>query len=63
VTNEADDARSMFLSFTLLKGTKLLASIDCSSDEIEKGQSVALKCLSTDKLPKAYDKVTVEDTF
>ncbi len=63
VTNKGDDARTALLTIKVLRGTRVLADITCSTDELEPGQSAAMSCFSSDDFPAKYGKVTVEDTL
>lgn len=63
VTNKADAPRTMLLTIKVLDGDRVLADITCSTDELEPGQTTAIDCLSGDKLPRAYDAITVEDSI
>lgn len=63
VTNDAGEARSALLTINFLKGSEVVMSVDCSSPELEAGQSAKLSCLSTDDFAKKYDTVTVQDAF
>jgi len=44
------------LTFKVLQGSKVLADLTCTTDELEAGQSTALDCLSTDKYPSSYSR-------
>jgi hypothetical protein len=63
VTNNREDKDSALVEIKFMRGTEVLASADCVSDPIAVGQTVSLTCLSTDKLPKRYDEITINDTF
>lgn len=61
--NQRDDADTAIVEIRIVKGAELVASADCISDEAEVGQIVTLTCLSADKLPTDYDKITINDSF
>lgn len=63
VTNNAEDARSAFLTITLYKGNEVIGSIDCSSNELQSGDAGALDCTSTDDFTEDYDTAKVADAF
>ncbi|KGN30510.1 hypothetical protein N802_06755 [Knoellia sinensis KCTC 19936] len=63
VTNNRGERDGAFVQIKYMKGTEVLATIDCNSDQILPGQTVTLSCFSTDKKPKGFDKVTINDTF
>ena len=41
----------------------MLALSDCTSEPIDPGTTVTLTCFSGDKLPKSYDRITINDSF
>lgn len=63
VTNNRDDADAAFVEIKFMKGTEVLESIDCTSDQILVGQTATLTCLPTVEKPTGYDKITINDTF
>ena len=63
VTNNRDDKDSALVEIKLWKGTEVVALTDCTTEPIGVGTTVSLSCLSADKLPKGYDKITINDTF
>lgn len=65
VENTSDETDTVFFTMKVLKGPKVLGSIDCNTSEIEPGQQQDANCLSTSagKFKKAWDKITVESTF
>lgn len=63
VTNERDDKDSALVEIKFWKGSEVLASSDCSTNPIDVGTTVTVSCSSADKLPKSYDKITINDTF
>ena len=63
VTNNRDDKDSALVEIKLWKGSEVLALADCSTEPIATGTKVSPSCTSGDKLPKSYDKVTINDTF
>ena len=63
-TNTASESRSALLTFRFYKGTENLAEVVCSSNEIAKGESSVLDCISTSsKFPTGYEQIKVADTF
>jgi hypothetical protein len=46
-----------------MKGNEVLATIDCTSDQILPGQTATLNCFGTEPKPKGYDRITISDTF
>ena len=63
VTNNRDSRDGALVEIKFLKGSEVLASVDCTSDQIQKGQTVTLDCFSADEMPTGYDKITINDTF
>lgn len=63
VTNNRDDRDGAFVQIKYMKGSEVLATIDCTSDQILPGQTVTLSCFSTDKKPTGHDRITINDTF
>jgi hypothetical protein len=63
VTNNRDDRDGAIVEIKFMKGSEVLASIDCTSDQIIPGQTVTLSCFSGDKKPKGFDRITINDTF
>jgi hypothetical protein len=63
VTNHRDSKDSAIVEIKVWKGKEVVAAADCTSDPIAVGTTVSLTCLSTDRLPKAYDEITINDSF
>lgn len=63
VKNNRDDKDAALTEIKFLKGNEVLASADCTTSQITPGQTVTVDCLSIDKLPKQYDKITINDSF
>jgi hypothetical protein len=63
VENNRADKDSALVEIKFLKGNEVLALVDCTSSSITPGQTVTVDCFSTDKLPKQYDKITINDSF
>jgi hypothetical protein len=63
VTNNRDDKDSALVEIKLWKGTEVRALSDCTTEPIAVGTTVTLSCVSADKMPHGYDKVTINDTF
>lgn len=63
LTNNRDEADQALVEIRFMDGTKLAALADCTTPEIEPGQSVTVDCFSADKFPTSYDTVTINDTF
>ena len=63
VTNNRDDKDSALVEIKVWKGTEVLALADCTTEPIGVGTTVTLSCISADKLPKTFDKITINDTF
>ena len=63
VTNNRGERDGAFVQIKYMKGSEVLATIDCNSDQILPGQTVTLSCFSADKKPTAHDRITINDTF
>lgn len=64
VTNRADTARSALFTFTFVRGGENLAEVECSSNDLQPGQSSKMDCISFDgEFPKNYKKVQVADMW
>ncbi|WP_068252987.1 hypothetical protein [Janibacter corallicola] len=63
VTNDRDSRDSLWADVKLKKGSEVLATLDCMTDEIQPGETVTVDCTSADKLPDDYDKITINDSF
>lgn len=63
VENNRDSKDTALVEIKFWKGTEVLALSDCTSDPVAPGTTVSLTCFSGDKLPKNYDKITINDSF
>jgi len=66
VTNNRGKADRLFTEIKLLSGNEVVATINCDGggiDKIAEGNTITVNCYSTDSLPAAYDKVTIQDAF
>jgi len=63
VTNNRSDKDSALVEIKFWRGKEVLALADCTTDPIDVGTTVTVSCGSTDKLPKSYDKITINDSF
>lgn len=63
VTNNRTEKDSALVDIKFMKGSEVLASVDCTTDPIQTGQTVTLNCMSADALPEDYDKITINDSF
>ena len=41
----------------------MLALTDCTTESIDAGTTVTVSCVSSDKMPKGFDKITINDTY
>lgn len=62
VTNheEPDEA---YWTFTVYRGSEQVGSIDCFSNQLQKGDTGPMQCVSSDPFTKDYDTVKVADEF
>ena len=63
VTNNRPRKDSAFVEVKFWRGTEVLASINCTSDDIAPGTTVTLNCITGDKKPTDYDRLTINDMF
>lgn len=64
VTNNRDTKDGAIVEIKFLKGDdEVVALADCTTEQIPEGQTTKVDCVSADKLPKNYDKITINDTF
>ncbi len=64
VKNVSDSTSTAFVHFKFLsKGGEVLGNVQCSSSDLEPGQTQVLTCISDGRFSKAYAKVTAEATF
>lgn len=63
VKNTGDSADNAFLTFNLDKGDEVLASIECTSSEVQPGKTIKLSCIPADKPQAQWDSVSVRGEF
>lgn len=63
VTNNREDADSAIVELKFMSGSEIVASVDCTSDTLQPGQTATLTCFSGDPMPEDYDEITINDTF
>ena len=63
MTNNRDDKDSALVEIKFWSGDEVLALADCTTEPIAVGTTTTLNCVSTDSIPKNYDRVTINDTF
>lgn len=64
VTNEGGDRRTALLTFRFYDGKTVLGEINCSSNQMQSGESSAMDCFSLDsEMPVGYDAVKVSDAW
>jgi len=63
VTNVGDKDGAAFLTFKFLTGNRVLATTNCSTDELAPGQVASLDCTGLEDYPKAYDAIEVTALF
>lgn len=62
VTNNRGKSDSALVEIKFVKGTEVLALINCSTEPIDEGMTVTLGCQG-DKVPAGYEKITISDAF
>jgi hypothetical protein len=66
VTNNRGKADRLFAEISLLNGSEIVATATCVAgnlDKIPEDITVTVDCTSTDPLPAAYDKITINDVI
>jgi hypothetical protein len=63
VTNARGKKDSSLVEIKFFKGTEVLALANCTTEPIGMNTTVTLSCISSDKLPTGYDKITINDSF
>jgi hypothetical protein len=64
VTNDAEDAaRTAMFTFTFYSGNENLGSVECSSNEMQSGESSQMDCTSFGETIEGYDSIKVADMF
>ena len=67
VTNHRGKADRLLAEIKLYQGSEIVARAECYTgngiDKIPEDTTVAVECTSSDPLPDAYDKVTINDVF
>lgn len=63
VTNNRESKDSALVEIKFWNGSEVLALADCTTEPIAPATTTRLTCTSADKLPKSYDKITINDTF
>jgi hypothetical protein len=64
LTNDRDESSRLLAELRLLDGNEVLASATCGDyQSIAEDLTVTVTCTSSDPLPAAYDRVTIQDSF
>jgi hypothetical protein len=67
VTNDRGKPDRLLVDIKLLNGSEIVASTTCSVGDgfskIPEDTTVTVTCVSTDPLPEAYDKITIQDSL
>lgn len=64
VTNDSDEeARTALLDVAFYKGDEVLATVSCSSQELQGNESSRMDCVSGDPFPRGYTEIKVSDAF
>lgn len=63
VKNVGDSTDTGIFTVTILKGTEILGTADCSTADIEPGGVGTANCFSTDDFKQGWTEVTIEDSF
>jgi uncharacterized protein DUF2510 len=67
VTNNRGKADRLLVDIKLLNGSEIVASSTCTVgdgfNKIPEDTTVTVDCVSSDPLPEAYDKITIQDSI
>jgi len=63
VTNNRDEKDGAIVEIKFMQGSEVLAVVDCSTEQINVGETTTLDCFSADEMPDSYDRITINDTF
>lgn len=63
VINNRKEADNLWVSVKFWKGSEVLATVDCTNEDIAVGTTVSPSCGSLDKFPTGYDKITIQDSI
>ena len=63
VTNVGTTGRASLLTFKFMRGNRVLASTECTTDQLDPGQLASLDCFASGDLPSAYDGIQVTALF
>jgi hypothetical protein len=58
-----ESGRTALLSFSFYDGKTNLAEVNCTSNELQAGETSKLDCGSTDDFPTGYKTIKVADLF
>jgi hypothetical protein len=63
VTNHRSRKDSALLDIRFMRGSAVLAFASCITEPIPVGQTTSVHCVSADKLPGTYERITINDTI
>lgn len=64
VTNTADESRTALLSFRFYDGKENLGEVECTSNQLQSGESSVMDCVSFDsEFPNGYKEIKVSDSW
>ena len=63
VKNTSDAEDTGIFTVNVLKGNKIMASMDCTSSPAAPGAIATVDCMSTDKFKRGWSEVTIENSF
>jgi len=63
-THDGGDRRTALLTFRFYDGKTVLAEVECTSNQMQTGESSPMDCISFDsEFPSGYDSIKVSDAF
>jgi hypothetical protein len=64
MTNHRGKADRLFVEIKLLNGSEIVATATCGGfEKVAEDTTITVTCSSTDPLPAAYDKITIQDAL
>lgn len=63
VSNQRGDRRTAVLVFRFYRGKRVLAEVNCSSYQMQEGETSPMVCYSGNDFPDGYDAVKVSDRW
>ena len=63
VTNARDETDGAIVEIKFMNGNEVVALVNCTTEQIQVGQTTSLNCVGADDFPATYDRITINDAF